>query len=130
MPKAQHDTVWLDRGWQCVHIGFCPNAKAWRKLMKSLERDEPYPTTDGRCTTFWQDGKTICVVTIGHRLDKDRSPFSLAGLLVHEGTHVWQHVLADMGEKDPSAEFEAYSLQAICQGLFCAFSDTRYNLFS
>jgi hypothetical protein len=131
MPKVRHQVIWLERGWQCVYIGFCPSAKAWRKLMRRLKQeDERYPTADGRTTTFVHEGRTYCVVTVSDRLDEDRCGYALAGLLVHEGTHVWQHVLEDMGEKNPSSEFEAYSLQAICQGLMCAFSDTRYDLFS
>lgn len=38
-------------------------------------------------------------------------------LLVHEATHLWQEIRKHLGEEEPSAEFEAYSLQALSQSL-------------
>lgn len=40
-----------------------------------------------------------------------------AALLVHESVHVWQEIRKRMGEKEPSCEFEAYSVQSIFLGL-------------
>jgi hypothetical protein len=40
------------------------------------------------------------------------------GLLLHEAVHVWQIVKRRMGEREPSVEFEAYSIQSIAQDLF------------
>lgn len=117
--------IWCDRGWQPVHFGFCPSKKAWEREMKRLNCKEPYPDTDGRCTTFTNEGKVVCIVTLRDGSENERSISEITGILVHEATHVWQTIRDDIGEKDPSPEFEAYSMQAIFQGLFTAFQETR-----
>lgn len=117
--------VWCDRGWQPVHYGFCPSKKAWLREMRLMECDEPFPETDGRCTTFTKDGKARCVVTVREGAERDHSLTEIAGILVHEAAHVWQEVRLAMGEKSPSIEFEAYSMQVIFQELYSAFQDTR-----
>lgn len=117
--------IWCDRGWQPVHFGFCPSKKAWKREMKRLNCKEPYPDTDGRCTTFTNEGKVVCIVTLRDGSENERSISEITGILVHEATHVWQTIRDDIGERDPSPEFEAYSMQAIFQGLFTAFQETR-----
>jgi hypothetical protein len=50
----------------------------------------------------------------------------VAGLICHEAVHVWQEVRRAMNDPgEPSIEFEAYSVQAIFQGLYQAWLDTR-----
>lgn len=39
-------------------------------------------------------------------------------LLLHEAVHIWQRAVLVMGEKEPSKEFEAYSIQRIALDLF------------
>ncbi len=117
--------IWCDRGWQPVHFGFCPSKKAWKREMKRMNCNEPYPKSDGRCTTFTNEGKVVVIVTVRDGSEHERSISEITGLLVHEATHVWQTIREDIGEKDPSPEFEAYSMQAIFHGLFTAFQETR-----
>lgn len=118
--------VWLDRGWQPAFIGFCPSRKAWRREMKRLGCvGEPYPETPGRCTTFESKGKTCIIVTLCSNAEEIATRLEIAGLLCHEATHVWQKVREAMDERAPSIEFEAYSMQAIFQGLYQAWLDTR-----
>ncbi|KCY47724.1 hypothetical protein J715_3367 [Acinetobacter baumannii 1571545] len=47
------------------------------------------------------------------------------GLLLHEAVHVWQKVKKLMGEKEPSSEFEAYSIQSIAQDLFKMYEESE-----
>lgn len=118
--------VWLERGWQPVYFGFCPSEKAWRREMKRLgAKGEPYPDSDGRCTTFEHKGKTCILVTIRPGSEKKRSRVEIAGLLCHEAMHIWREIRTSIGELEPSSEFEAYSMQSIFQGLYQAFLETR-----
>lgn len=121
-----NSVVWCDRGWQPVEYCFCPSEKAWHRQMKAMEiTGESYPETDGRATFFTKHGKTIAIVTVRDGAEEKHSLIELLGILVHEATHIWQEIRAVMGEKDPSSEFEAYSMQAIVQELIAAFKKTR-----
>ena len=46
-------------------------------------------------------------------------------LVVHEAVHIWQRIKKLMGEKKPSTEFEAYSIQRIAQDLFAMFQESE-----
>lgn len=87
-----------------------------------------YPTTEARTSHFEKGNKDPClIVTIADQLDRcDR--LGLLALLVHEAAHVWQAVRRDIGETEPSAEFEAYALQNITLQLCAAYSKTRKRL--
>jgi hypothetical protein len=43
-------------------------------------------------------------------------------MLVHEAVHVWQFHCENIGEREPSIEFEAYSIQAVSQFLMEAYA--------
>lgn len=68
-----------------------------------------------------EDGGMVCVVALGDCSSKEG--VQVAALLVHEAVHVWQNWRESIGEKEPSSEFEAYSIQAISQRLMTAYSD-------
>ena len=46
-------------------------------------------------------------------------------MLLHEAVHIWQIVKRRMGEREPSVEFEAYSIQAIAQDLLKCSKQVR-----
>jgi len=123
----KHEVIWIERGWQPVHIGFCPSRKAWRREMKRLGiKGEAYPESDGRAVTFdHKDGTVLVLVTVRDGSEKEHDQAEIAGIIAHEATHAWQRVRLTMGETEPSAEFEAYAMQAIFQGLYSAFLETR-----
>ena len=87
--------------------------------------DSPYPTSDGAATSFTKDGRTVVLVTVCDGAENRRTLLELIGIVVHEAAHVWQEVRLSIGERSPSIEFEAYSMQAITQELLAAFDDTR-----
>lgn len=120
------ETVWINRGWQNVNIGFVPSKKAWNNEMKKLEiKNEPYPNSDASCTQFKKGSSKICLITVKAKLEKEIKLSELMGLICHECVHVWQFVCEDMQETNPGWEIEAYSIQAIFQDVFTAFQETR-----
>ena len=50
-----------------------------------------------------------------------RNGVEIAGLLVHEATHIWQESMRNIGETSPSDEFMAYGIQNLSQELMDAF---------
>jgi len=77
------------------------------------------PASNATCYEFEKDGKTIYIVTIKEWEGHD--PLEVAGLIVHEATHIKQHVMRLIGEKAPSDEFEAYMMQNIAANLMQCF---------
>lgn len=109
------------------YYGFCPSPTAWNDTMKRMKvtNPDPYPDTDGRCVSLVQNNKDLtCIVTVHERLDA-RSPEGIIGVIAHEAMHVWQEMMSQIGERDPSHEFGAYSYQAIFQELLEAYVKTR-----
>lgn len=68
------------------------------------------------------DGDQCCIVAI--QATEANTSIQIAGLLVHEAVHVFQRFCERIGEDDPSAEFEAYSIQTISQRLMLAYAET------
>lgn len=124
--------IWCQRGWQPVHYGFCPSEAVWMREMRKMGVDPAtcgYPESDGRTTFFdHPSGKSIAIVTVSDAAAKRRKKIEIVGLLIHEATHIWQHVQEMMGEKEPGEEMEAYAMQSISQELILAYSKTRRNL--
>ena len=71
---------------------------------------------------YYDDGKH-CIVQLGET--EDKSLISIHGLLLHEAVHIWQRTKHLMGEKEPSIEFEAYSIQRIAQDLFDMYEESE-----
>lgn len=75
------------------------------------------------CHAFHDKG--ICIVCVPPAPDRDQ--VEVAGLLIHEAVHVWQHECNAIGEDSPSKEFEAYSIQRIAQGLLAEYRRQVYR---
>jgi len=71
---------------------------------------------------FVREGKEMAIVAFGKH--KDQDPIAVAGLLIHEAVHIWQAIKDHIGEKYPSSEFEAYSIQQISQELMWAYRES------
>lgn len=56
---------------------------------------------------------SFTAVVKGDKADVDHMPLTL----VHEAVHVWQNACEQVGEDNPSAEFEAYSIEQIAENL-------------
>src|ERR1035437_2114016 len=88
------------------------------------ERDwPPCVGREGMNATVWEltdpRGEKCFIVTLAGWQGKDS--IEVAGLIVHEATHVKQEVLKAMGEKNCGDEFEAYMMQNIAMNLMQCF---------
>ena len=105
------------------YLALCTTQKHFERVLKHLavSRDEwpPFTTKTADASTHFFDnpksGATVAVVCLGAH--EGYSPIDVAALLVHEAVHVWQEAARSLGEKTPSREFEAYSIQEISHQL-------------
>lgn len=110
-----------------MRYGFCPSKKAWTRLMRRLKVKDPapYPEVAGSCTQIRRDdGEVVVIVTVHERMD-DANPIAIAGVIVHEATHVFQFICEAVGEEEPGRETQAYAMQNIVMGLLDAYNTTR-----
>ena len=77
----------------------------------------------GATAHYFESGaKKRCAIVCMHP-QPDRDQVEVVGLLVHEAMHLWRWIREDIGEREPSSEFEAYSMQWITQQLCAAYRD-------
>lgn len=125
---------WLDRTlvMSPYHIGLCTTPGAFARELKRLKVPEDQrPAFMGSAhahgTAHYFERNEIpmrysVIVCVCPRHSKGKSINEIHGLLVHEATHIWQSIRETLGEKSPSHEFEAYSMQNIAQVLFTAWA--------
>lgn len=119
---------WLDRSllaspYYCLVL----NEKQFHKALKHLRlpcKDWPnfLSTSHANATAHHfrkNDGSLATVVCLGST--KGRKLHEIYGLLVHEAVHIWQEYREFIGERFPSSEFEAYSIQWIAQNLIDSY---------
>lgn len=120
--------IWCDRGWMPYWYGFCPDEAAWKRECKRLGIvGTPYPTADAHCLHLEnaKDVNKCTLVTVSH---EKKPAIVVLGVIVHEAMHVWRQMRLDIGEREPSSEFEAYSMQFISMQLIYAYEKTRGKL--
>lgn len=93
--------------------------------MRSMNYETDYPNTDGSCTEFTKDSKHYVLITVGDTTEI--SDDVVMGILVHECVHAAQYLFENMGEKRPSPEFEAYTIQWLFAKTLDAYAKTRHN---
>lgn len=112
---------WIDRSlvYSPVYIAICTTQAGFDLTCREYGL-KPYSFisagADATHHHWSKGGKSISVVCVPPRGKRTRAAY--AALIVHEAAHAWQTVRKCISESDPSPEFEAYSLQNICQGLF------------
>lgn len=72
------------------------------------------------CLTHPDRGQAVVVAL---RVREGITGVQIAAMLVHEAVHVFQQFCDRIGERQPSEEFEAYSIQAIAQRLMQSYAD-------
>jgi hypothetical protein len=130
--KDKKQLQYLDRSLVIspIYYALCTSEKAYKKEMKRLgisKNDTPSFIKNewSHATVHHLDnkGKSISLVCIDKKqCEKDnRTPNEICGLLIHEAVHIWQEIKENIGEYEPSAEFEAYSIQCIAKRLIEAY---------
>ncbi len=110
------------------YYALATNEKNFYKEIKKfkIERgDIPYwVKPSSAATTHFlsaKGGKRAAIVCIDPKDAKQYTGVQVAALLVHEAVHIWQAFSRDIGETEPSSEFEAYSIQWLSQELLNAY---------
>lgn len=120
---------WLDRGWILgPYLRLVLDEAEYYAQLKLLgiKNGEQFPfvgTAQARLNYYKHAGKTIAFVCCNMTKLKDYDGIQVAALLVHEASHVFDFWCKDVGERRPSAELKAYSLQAISQALMYSWAD-------
>lgn len=125
---------WCDRRLveSPYHLALCLDEKAYisaTRRMKIKRSDLPpwiiSPVADATLHTFHNHdhGNLCAIVCLRERDGIDRN--QVASLLVHEAVHLWQEIKVAIGEREPSKEFEAYSVQRIFQELIYAYDSLK-----
>lgn len=85
----------------------------------------PWVNDRAQATThLWENPKGESVAVIALRDHEGRDGIEVAGLIVHEAVHVWQHYRDDfLRERHPAIEQEAYAIQWIAQVLMNSFAE-------
>ncbi|WP_299883281.1 hypothetical protein [Zoogloea sp.] len=109
-----------------MHITLCTTEKMFRKTLRHIgvkKAHRPLFTvnswSDAAVHTFDMPGKKVAVVCLRKRSGIDH--VQVLSLLVHEATHLWQSIRENIGELQPSSEFEAYAIQSLSQVLMAEY---------
>ncbi len=119
---------WLNRELVTspIYYALCINEKDFNYELKRLgisKSKRPDFLSNDHCnaTTHFlhNNGKLCAIVCLGDTSNADK--LQVYSLLVHEAVHLWQRIRENLGEWEPSKEFEAYSIQRISQELMYSY---------
>lgn len=111
-----------------MKYALCLSEDAFSAEMARLEVKQPPPfmatTHANACVHYFNNDEEgeLAILCMDLEKSKLRTPIVVAGLLVHEAVHIFQQDCEYRGEKTPSAEYEAYSIQMIAQELMWAYT--------
>jgi len=102
-------------------ISLFTSKKKFKKELKRIKAPKGlvFIVDGGDATTHFIGSH--CIVCIKKYKKTKWSKSQIHCLLVHEAVHLWQEVRSHIGEDNPSAEFEAYSIQQLSQNLIDAY---------
>lgn len=124
-------TKWLDCSLIQSKISYCLclSQKEYFQVLRKIGID---PTTStawvpedraGSAHHWYTDDSQVTIVCVNtEQSGFKEDPICLAGIMVHEAVHIWQEFCESIGEKNPSREFEAYSIQWISQQLMWEYA--------
>ncbi|MFP0263750.1 hypothetical protein [Acinetobacter pittii] len=124
MVSTDYVPLWHISPFQHVQYTLARNQLHMDLLFEDMNNVDTFLSVEGAAAQvdFYSNG-AYAVVQLGDT--SERKPIEVYGLLLHEAVHVWQKVRKLMGEKEPSSEFEAYSIQAIAQHLFEMYEESE-----
>jgi hypothetical protein len=110
---------WLDRElfMSPVYYCLCTSEKEYTGEFARLGIKNPIfwlkNSRSGACTHFatHKDYGTVAIVCIP--VATKRTLVEINAMIVHEGMHVVQEIMENIGEHSPSGEFQAYLIQKI-----------------
>lgn len=117
--------MWMSReiGIPLMNWCLCVSEEAYQVARKQLAKEgkiisDDFPESGAICQFIYLNKRlTDCIICLVEQED----PIDNAGFLVHEAVHVWQEFCKEIGEENPSSEFEAYTIQNITTRLFHAY---------
>jgi len=117
---------WLDRYTvRAPHLILCMSAKEFARVARHCNVSDPGPWIDEQrhaaCLHTWECGGNLTCIVCIHPDRAKEDPIEVAGSLVHESVHVFQRLCDLIGERAPSREFEAYSIERISTELMREF---------
>lgn len=126
MISTDYVPLWHTSPFQHVQYTLARNQIHMDLLFEDMNKVDMFLSVEGAAAQvdFYSNG-AYAVVQLGDT--SERKLIEIYGLLLHEAVHVWQKVKKLMGEKEPSSEFEAYSIQAIAQDLFKMYEESEVN---
>lgn len=110
---------WYVTPFEHIRYTLCRTEKQIKKLgYKPTEYKTP------AVVAFYDEknGQTSAIVLLRKN---NHSLWQKHALLAHEAVHIWQELKKLMNEKEPSKEFEAYSIQRIAQDLFYMLEESE-----
>ncbi|WP_151828174.1 hypothetical protein [Acinetobacter oleivorans] len=124
MVSTDYVPLWHFSPFQHVQYTLARNQLHMDLLFEDMNNVDTFLSVEGAAAQvdFYSNG-AYAVVQLGDT--SERKLIEIYGLLLHEAVHVWQKVKKLMGEKEPSSEFEAYSIQAIAQDLFEMYEESE-----
>ncbi|WP_151963647.1 hypothetical protein [Acinetobacter oleivorans] len=124
MVNTDYVPLWRISPFQHVRYTLARNQIHMDLLFEDMSKVDTFLSVEGAAAQvdFYSNG-AYAVVQLGDT--SERKLIEIYGLLLHEAVHVWQKVKKLMGEKEPSSEFEAYSIQAIAQDLFEMYEESE-----
>lgn len=125
--KVKEKFQWLERDMiRGPYLTLCLSETCFRQALAHCGITEHVNFTrngtSDAATHYLQNQKGDMVAIVCMRGWERHTGIMIAGLLVHEATHVWQEWCDRHGEDAPSREFEAYAIQGISQELMWEFA--------
>ncbi len=117
-----------------VHYALYVTEESFREELRKMEyknwQEEVFIPTGAAAVvqSFKSDvGVWLNLICIDREACKDKDINEIHAILCHEAVHVWQNIKEAIHEEKPSREFEAHSIQSICQELFYLYDDLIAN---